>query len=99
MYKELDQAWQQLTSPGQMFEVTTTEVRGVPLRVYANAPPSLREFWLGTAGHGDNEYLVYNKERCSYREAHAFTASIAHWLAANGVQPGDRVAIAMRNYP
>ena len=99
MYKELDQAWQQLTSSGQMFEVTTADVRGVPLRVYAKAPPSLREFWLGTAGHGDNEYLVYNGERCSYREAHVFTASIAHWLASNNVQPGDRVAIAMRNYP
>ena len=99
MYKELDQAWKQLTSSGQMFEVTTADVRGVPLRVYANAPPSLREFWLGTAGHGDNEYLVYNGERCSYREAHVFTASIAHWLASNNVHPGDRVAIAMRNYP
>ncbi len=26
-------------------------------------------------------------------------ASVANWLQANGVQPGDRVAIAMRNYP
>src|SRR6056297_1246197 len=99
MYQELDQAWKQLTSSGQMFEVTTVEVRGIPLRAYAMAPPSLREFWLSTAGHGDSEYLVYRHERCTYRQAHAFTASIANWLSENGVKPGDRVAIAMRNYP
>lgn len=99
MYAELKQAWQELTSPGQLFEVTTAEVGGVPLRTYAHAPPSLREIWLGAAGHGDKEYLVYNEERLSYAEAQAITGSIAHWLSQAGVGPGDRVAIAMRNYP
>ena len=99
MYQELDKAWRQLTSSGQMFEVTTIDVRGSPLRAYANAPASLRDVWLATAGHGDNEYLVYGDERCTYAQAQAFVAAIANWLAANGVRPGDRVAIAMRNYP
>ncbi|MHA7816631.1 MAG: class I adenylate-forming enzyme family protein [Pseudohaliea sp.] len=99
MYAELKQAWQELTSPGQLFEVTTAEVGGVPIRTYAHAPPSLREIWLGAAGHGDKEYLVYNDERMSYAEAQAITGAIAHWLAEAGVRPGDRVAIAMRNYP
>ncbi len=99
MYAELKQAWQELTSPGQLFEVTTAEVGGVPLRTYAHAPPSLREIWLGAAGHGDKEYLVYNEERLSYAEAQAITGSIAHWLSQAGVGQGDRVAIAMRNYP
>jgi acyl-CoA synthetase (AMP-forming)/AMP-acid ligase II len=99
MYAELKQAWQELTSPGQLFEVTTAEVGGVPIRTYAHAPPSLREIWLGAAGHGDKEYLVYNDERLSYAEAQVITGSIAHWLSQAGVGPGDRVAIAMRNYP
>ena len=99
MYQELDKAWRQLTASGQMFEVTTIDVRGVPLRAYANAPASLRDVWLATAGHGDNEYLVFGDERCTYAQAQAFVAAIANWLAANGVRPGDRVAIAMRNYP
>ena len=32
-------------------------------------------------------------------QAHAQVAAIAAWLARAGVAPGDRVAIAMRNYP
>ncbi|KGE04896.1 class I adenylate-forming enzyme family protein [Pseudohaliea rubra] len=99
MYAELKQAWQELTGPGQLFEVTTAEVGGVSVRSYAHAPPSLREIWLGAAGHGDKEYLVYNEERLSYADAQVITGSIAHWLAEAGVGPGDRVAIAMRNYP
>lgn len=99
MYEHLQQAWQQLTAPGQFFEVTTIAVDGVPIRSYKHAPPSLREIWLSTAGHGDKDYLVFADERCSYAQAQTFTASIAHWLHSEGVKPGDRVAIAMRNYP
>ncbi|GAB3309658.1 class I adenylate-forming enzyme family protein [Haliea atlantica] len=99
MYQELRQAWQELTAPGQLFEVTSAQVNGAPVRCYAHAPPSLREFWLGTAGHGDKDYLVFEDERCDYRQAHEFVASIGQWLHGAGVRPGDRVAIAMRNYP
>ena len=63
MYNELKEAWNELTSPGQMFEVTTVEVRGVPLKTYALAPPSLRDVWSMAAGHGDKDYLVYQDER------------------------------------
>ena len=99
MYNELKEAWNELTSPGQMFEVTTVEVRGVPLKTYALAPPSLRDVWSMAAGHGDKDYLVYQDERATYAEAQAYTASIANWLRQQGVGQGDRVAIAMRNYP
>ncbi len=99
MYKELTQVWDEMTSPGQMFEVVTQEVRGVPVRCFAHAPASMRDFWLSTAGHGDKDYLVYQEERVTYGQAHAYTASIANWLQQQGVGPGDRVAIAMRNYP
>ena len=99
MYEELNSAWQELTAPGQMFEIKTIEVRGAPMRSYALAPGSLRDIWLGTAGYGDREYLIYQDERCTYSQAQEFTASIANWLSQQGVQPGDRVAIAMRNYP
>jgi long-chain acyl-CoA synthetase len=99
MYEELNSAWNELTAPGQLFEVKTIEVRGSPMRDYAMAPGSLRDIWLGTAGYGDREYLIYENERCTYAQAQEFTASIANWLSQQGVQPGDRVAIAMRNYP
>ena len=99
MYQELNSAWNELTAPGQLFEVKTVEVRCSPMRSYALAPGSLRDIWLGTAGYADREYLIYQDERCTYAKAQEFTASIANWLSQQGVQPGDRVAIAMRNYP
>ena len=73
--------------------------RGVKLRTYKNAPPSIRELWLSTAAYGDRDYMVYLDERITYAEAHAQAAAIANWLQREGVKPGDRVAIAMRNFP
>jgi long-chain acyl-CoA synthetase len=99
VYEELRNAWTELTSPGQMFEIATIEVRGSPLRSFAHAPASLRDIWQGTAAHAGREYLIYQDERCTYTQAHEFTASIANWLSQQGVKKGDRVAIAMRNYP
>jgi long-chain acyl-CoA synthetase len=99
MYAELKRAWSELTAPGQMFEVTTVPVRNVPTRVYAGAPETLRDVWLASAAHGDCDYLVYRDERISYREAHRQAAALAATLRAQGVEAGDRVAIAMRNYP
>ncbi|QUD90086.1 class I adenylate-forming enzyme family protein [Phenylobacterium montanum] len=98
-YKELKQAWAQLTAPGAPFEIAEVEVRGVKLRAYKNAPPSVREFWLSTAAFGERDYLVYQDERLTYAQAHAQVAAVANWMLRQGVKPGDRVAIAMRNYP
>ena len=98
-YKELKQAWAELTAPGAPFEIRNVEVRGVSLRTFKNAPPSIRELWLSTAQYAAREYLVYENERLTYAQAHAQTAAIANWLFKEGVKPGDRVAIAMRNFP
>ena len=99
MYEELRTVWNELTGPGAPFEVVPVEVGGIPLRTYKNAPHSLRDVWLGSARHGELDYLVYEDERWSYTDAHREVASVASWLHAQGVRPGDRVAIAMRNYP
>lgn len=98
-YKELKQAWTELTAPGQPFEIVEVEVRGQKLRAFRHAPPSVREIWLSTLQFADRDYLVYQDERLTYGEAHAKVNAIAAWLTEQGVRPGDRVAIAMRNYP
>jgi len=98
-YKELKQAWSQLTAPGAPFEIQPIEVRGQTIRSFRNAPPSVREIWLSTTQFADREYIVYQDERKTYAQSHAEVGAIAAWLFANGVKPGDRVAIAMRNYP
>ena len=99
MYAEFKRAWGELTAPGQMFEVQPVRVRGIDLLAYRHAPASLRDVWLMSAGHGERDYLVYRGERIAYAEAHRRVAALARALAERGVGPGDRVAIAMRNYP
>lgn len=98
-YKELQQAREELTGPGGAFEIVEETVLGNRIRTYKNAPPSVREFWLSTIQFADRPYLIYGDERLTYGEAHQQVNAIAAWLTAQGVKPGDRVAIAMRNYP
>jgi acyl-CoA synthetase (AMP-forming)/AMP-acid ligase II len=97
--EDLQQAWQQLTAPGAPFAWSVRDVGGLPMRTYDTAPPSLRVIWELSKAHGDKDYLIYGDERISYAQAHARVASVAAYLASRGVVPGDRVAIAMRNYP
>lgn len=98
-YTELLKAREELTGPGGEFEIVEAEVLGNRLRVYKNAPPSVREVWLSTLQFPERDYLVYQDERWTYADAHRDVASAAAWMFDQGVKPGDRVAIAMRNYP
>ncbi|MEM5516885.1 class I adenylate-forming enzyme family protein [Henriciella sp. AS95] len=98
-YAELLKAREQLTGPGGDFEIIEADILGNRLKTYKNAPPSIREVWLATREFADRDYLVFEDERLTYADAHNQTASIANWLFDQGVQPGDRVAISMRNYP
>ncbi|WP_088311208.1 class I adenylate-forming enzyme family protein [Novosphingobium sp. B 225] len=99
LYAELNRARAELTGPGGQFEIVEQEVLGHQLRCFKNAPPSVREFWLSTAMFGERDYIVYEGERLTYAEAHRQAGALAAWLFEQGVAPGDRVAIAMRNYP
>jgi long-chain acyl-CoA synthetase len=90
----------QITGPGGPYEITEAVIRGERLRVFKNTPPSLRSlFDLGRA-RGDKTFLVYEDETWSWaetmRHVDALGAALVHHF---GVAPGDRVAIAMRNYP
>lgn len=85
--------------PGTLFEVGSVPVRDQELLGFVNAPGSMRDLWLLSTGHGEAEYLVYQDERWTYSRAAAEVAAFASWLVGQGIGPGDRVAIAMRNYP
>ena len=98
-YAELNHAWATLTGPDGAFEIVEMDVGGHWIRGFKNAPPSVREVWLSTLPFAERDYLIYQDERITYGQAHQLTASIASWLMARGVVPGDRIAIAMRNYP
>ncbi len=82
------------------FPMSTIEVRGVPMRVFATAPADVRQLFALSAGHGDKDYLVFEDERLTYAEVHAQVRCLAALLHDTyGVRRGHRVAVAMRNYP
>ena len=90
----------QLTAPGQMFELDEVEIRGVPTKVWKNCPATLADLLLMSRGHGDKVFLVYEDDQITFEEHFRAAAHLAHVLRDRfGVREGDRVAIAMRNYP
>ncbi|MCP5055349.1 MAG: acyl--CoA ligase [bacterium] len=95
----LENAWKQLTSPGAPFAWSVQDIRGIPTRTYDAAPPTMRAIWEASAAHGDADYLIFGEERITYAEAHRKVVALAAYLAQRGVGKGDRVAVAMRNYP
>jgi len=93
-------AWQQLTADGAPFATEPFELRGVPMRVFSSAPETMRALWELATLHGDKTYVVYEDEQYTYAEIAARVRALAHALVSRyGVAPGDRVGIAMRNYP
>jgi acyl-CoA synthetase (AMP-forming)/AMP-acid ligase II len=100
MFEEYQQAWDELTAPGAQFAMKEITVRGVPMRVFESAPPTMRFVWELAAQYGDADYVVYEDERYTYAEADAIVKALAkHLHDVHGVGSGDRVALAMRNYP
>jgi long-chain acyl-CoA synthetase len=89
-----------LTGPGGSFEIVREQVNGIEMPVYLHAPPSMRAVFEQSLEFGDRTFLVYDDTRWSYADHGDRVRRLAHHLrTVAGVQPGDRVAIGMRNYP
>ena len=89
-----------LTAPGQPFEIAVETIRGIQTRTWKNAAATLSAILEMSRGHGDATFLVYEDERSTFEEHYRLAAGVAHRLIEDyGVRPGDRVAIAMRNFP
>ncbi len=95
-----DEACAQVTAPGTAFETVQSEVLGIPRTVFKNAPRTLRDVVVGSAARGDTTFLVYEDERWSFERFGREVAALSTALVEDfGIAKGDRVAIAMRNYP
>jgi long-chain acyl-CoA synthetase len=95
-----EEAVQSITAPGQPFAITEVEIRGQRYKAFANTPPSLRAVVDKARSYGDRVFLVYENERLTFADVMARVDALAAALVERyGVRPGDRVAIAMRNYP
>ncbi|MEV5413493.1 class I adenylate-forming enzyme family protein [Thermopolyspora sp. NPDC052614] len=89
-----------LTAPGQPFEMEEVEVRGSRVRTWRHAPRDFRALLERSRLHGEQVFIVYEDEHVTYEEHYRRAATLARRLVEEyGVRKGDRVAIAMRNYP
>jgi long-chain acyl-CoA synthetase len=90
----------ELTAPGGSFPLVTRTVNGVDLQVFDRDPRTLRDAFLATRAHGDRTAVVFRDERYSFARQWDIVVAFAHRLRSDfQVRHGDRVAIAMRNYP
>jgi len=100
MSKTYEELLQELTGPGGQYELEETTIRGVPTRTFKNIPPSMRQLFDACRTRGDRSFLVYEDEDWSFADVMSSHDALGDVLVNRyGVQPGDRVAIAMRNYP
>ena len=88
------------TAPDGAFPIVEAQVRGITVPVFKNAPPSLRVLFSVARTRPDEDFLVYEDERWTFGDAMAKVDATAAMLVDRyDIQKGDRVAIAMRNYP
>ena len=97
---QLQEATQQLTGEGAPFEIIERQSNGVPLHCYRNAPATLRDALAQGRGFGDKIFVTYANESLTFDAFFDQADRFANYLVNKlGVARGDRVAIAMRNYP
>ncbi|WOI52967.1 class I adenylate-forming enzyme family protein [Parvularcula sp. LCG005] len=91
-----------MMAEGGPFATVPMTIRGVDYpHVFAMSQASLRDV-LALRGmqYKDREFIVYDDERYTVGETWAKAMRFANWLKEEkGIGQGDRVAIAMRNYP
>jgi long-chain acyl-CoA synthetase len=95
----ITQAEQLLIAPGARFELEERDVHGVRLRTWKNGPKTLRDVFLACGQYPERTLLVYEDERVSYAAFQRAVLTLAAQLRADGLVPGERVAVAMRNLP
>jgi long-chain acyl-CoA synthetase len=88
-----------LTSPGAPYEMDEVVIGGVATRIWKNVPPTLRDLFLLARSFGPRTFVVYENDRATYEAFARATLAFAAELQRQGVQKGDRVALAMRNLP
>jgi len=94
------EAIRRLTAPSAPFAMKTVEVDGIHLRVYEAAPANVRMLFDNCARWPERPYIYFENEVLTFGSVHADAPVLAAALYHRfGVRKGDRVAIAMRNYP
>jgi len=102
--EEMSQSYEEinaiLTRPGEMFEIEQINLDGQVIKSWKNTPPNMATILQRSLDYGDREFIIYRDERMTFAEHYAQAAALANRLVSQfDIGKGDRVAIAMRNYP
>lgn len=62
----LAKAHEILTAPGSPFEMAEADIRGRRMRIWKNAPPTLRDVFLTGRGFSERIFLVHEDERVTF---------------------------------
>ncbi len=99
MTMTFDEAIAEITAPGGPFEIGELTIEGQRQRVFTGLPASLRALFDGLRDR-TGTFLVYEDERLDFADVMARVDGLGHALVHRyGIVPGDRVGIAMRNFP
>lgn len=94
-----DKILAQLTAADAPFELDQIEINGETTTIFRNACKNLPELLNTGREHGDSIYMVYQGDQWSFDRFYAAVDAMVAWMRSEGVKPGDRVSIAMRNRP
>ena len=99
--RQLRSASDELTGPGQRFELSEEYVHSEQMQVFAHRARSLRDVLIAGADGGDQDcYIFGDGTRISFAGLQQRVASVAAALASQfGIGPGDRVAVCAANCP
>jgi long-chain acyl-CoA synthetase len=99
LVRSVEEAIAAVGAAGQPFEVVETEVDGITNRTFKNSPTTLRQFFDLSRGL-ETMFLVYEDEEWTFDRVMHEVDALGYALVNHyGVKKGDRVGIAMRNYP
>ncbi|MCB1684152.1 MAG: acyl--CoA ligase, partial [Pseudomonadales bacterium] len=97
--RDIRRATARLTGEGQPYEMGPEVIDGVTFDVFRHAPVNLRELFRSSLEHAQRDFYVFQEQRWTFAQTWERAAEVANALLREGVQPGDRIAIAARNYP
>ena len=98
---DFNQAVQKVLDTDELFQTENVEIRGTIYKAFNKVPADLKELLeYGKKVREWEEFIVYEKEKISYLDFCNQVSKLSSFLQKEvGIKKGDKVAIAMRNYP
>ncbi len=96
-----DQAVNEVLKADSLFQFEETEIRGIKFKAFKNTPKSLPDLLkYGKDKREWDDFIIYENERITYDDFLIQVKLLGSYLQNDlGVKKGDRIAVAMRNYP